>query len=143
MNDNIITYTNYTIYTTFTNNTLPPPPISRQINNNTIDRVSSAEIVNLLQYFEEDYISWQIDRTPDRPTLPNNDIQFVIDETLVITEEELHCCICLEDKERINICSLNCGHTFCETCVNKCINLPQQYNCSLCREKVTIVKKCE
>ena len=130
MNDNIITYTNYTIYTTFTNNTLPPPPISRQINNNTIDRISSDEIVNLLQ---EDYISWQIDRTPDRPTLPNNDIQFVIDETLVITEEELHCCICLEDKERINICS----------CVNKCINLPQQYNCSLCREKVTIVKKCE
>jgi hypothetical protein len=91
----------------------------------------------------EEYVSWQIDRTPDRPTLPNNDIQFIIDETLIITEEELHCCICMEDKERINICSLNCGHTFCETCVNECINLSHQYNCSLCREKVTIVKKCE
>jgi hypothetical protein len=72
MNHNITNYTN----------ALPPPPVSRQINNNTIYRISSAELANLLQYFEEDYISWQIDRTPDRPTLPNNDIWFVIDETL-------------------------------------------------------------
>ncbi len=117
-----------------------------------IDNIESQELQELLENYivgildDTDYVTWRIDRTPNwtavlRTVLPNRDIQFIVDNYHVFTKEELYCCICFEVKETKHICLLNCGHTFCEICVNNCINLPQQYNCSLCREKVTIIKK--
>ena len=115
--------------------------------------IESQELQELQEYYSlgidddadyvpwPDYVPWRIDRTPNRTVLPNRDIQFIVDNYHVFTKEELYCCICFEVKETKYICLLNCGHTFCEICVNNCINLPQQYNCSLCREKVTIIKK--
>lgn len=52
-----------------------------------------------------------------------------------LTEEDKNCCICMETKEEIQICVLNCSHNFCVQCINAHIINNRQ--CPLCRNLIT------
>jgi hypothetical protein len=63
----------------------------------------------------------------------------IIYKTLLISDEETICCICMETKEKNEICYLNCHHTFCHYCVENCLKMQHLYVCSLCREEVIVI----
>jgi len=63
----------------------------------------------------------------------------IIYKTLLISDEESICCICIETREKNEICSLNCHHTFCGYCVENCLKMQDIYVCSLCREVVILI----
>ena len=64
-------------------------------------------------------------------------IQIKLSE-LEISEEDTTCCICMEIREKIEICSLNCSHKFCGFCLESCLKKPE-FNCSLCRGNVRVI----
>jgi hypothetical protein len=105
---------------------------------------------------------WYIDRNPDYSNFENNYIDFddtifdntinnlkifsikkkitVIKENIEISNEEQDCCICMETRDKLDICSLNCNHKFCSICIKKCIKTQIIYNCSLCVQPVQTIK---
>lgn len=54
-----------------------------------------------------------------------------------VSEEDKTCCICMEDKEKTQICMLECCHKFCLTCINSHTN--QKTDCPLCRKPINKV----
>ena len=69
---------------------------------------------------------------------PRQNINIVY-KSLQITDQETNCCICMETREKNEICLLNCNHKFCGYCVENCIKIKEKYNCSLCREVVNTI----
>ena len=63
----------------------------------------------------------------------------IIYKTLLVSDEESICCICIETREKNEICSLNCHHTFCGYCVENCLKNQDIYMCSLCRKTVVTI----
>lgn len=63
-------------------------------------------------------------------------------ESLEITEETQNCCICMENREKEEICELNCRHNFCGFCVKDilCKNNSRKPKCPLCRENIKNIK---
>lgn len=59
---------------------------------------------------------------------------------LEITEEQRECCICMNQKEKTDICSLQCSHTFCGECVKNTLKSYNEANCPLCRELILSVR---
>jgi hypothetical protein len=121
---------------------------------------SETEII-----YSDGEITWYIDRNPDysilnelnninnentynnyinniQPTIPFGEYKhniIIICEYMEISNEDQNCCICMETREKNEICSLNCRHRFCEICVESCIKKKSLYTCSLCREPVEII----
>jgi len=54
-----------------------------------------------------------------------------------VSEEDRHCCICMEERQPEEICRLNCQHTFCVECTNQ--HLQSNRSCPICRSSVTIL----
>lgn len=63
-------------------------------------------------------------------------VSIIVDEFMEITQEQLECCICMTEREKQNICKLNCTHTYCDGCLEQSLSR-FQYSCALCREKIT------
>jgi hypothetical protein len=71
-------------------------------------------------------------------------INIMIDKNMEISEEQRECCICMDEKNKKDICKLNCSHTFCITCCNNTIQTKIQHrqndiSCPLCRTRITII----
>jgi hypothetical protein len=60
-------------------------------------------------------------------------------EPLEITEEERSCSLCMEPREKVEICRFGCGHYSCGTCVESCMKKFREFNCPFCREQVVSV----
>lgn len=76
------------------------------------------------------------------PNLHQSDI-FTIDvkyKFLEISEEDQNCCICMETREKEDICQFNCNHNLCEICVIDLLNKNKNATCPLCREKIKTIK---
>jgi len=75
--------------------------------------------------------------------------ELVLDEAIEFSEEQCECCICMDKKEAENICQLNCGHSFCVSCIDTSLKTFRDRNqdviCALCRSEVKriIFKKQE
>jgi len=73
----------------------------------------------------------------------NKHIEISVDENLEITEEQRECCICMETKEKTDVCRINCGHTFCVKCCNESFHTKNRQGetmtCPLCRESVVSI----
>jgi hypothetical protein len=83
--------------------------------------------------------------TPDTPPPPtaNKFYISVVFQNLEISEEQQNCCICMENREKNEICELNCQHNFCGTCIKDvlCKNKnSKQPNCPLCRRDIKNIK---
>ena len=63
----------------------------------------------------------------------------IICEPLEISEEQQNCCICMEIKEKEDICLVNCGHSFCGECIKNTYNKNRNFGCPLCRESVFVI----
>jgi hypothetical protein len=51
------------------------------------------------------------------------------------TDEDRQCCICMEERQSLEICRLNCMHSFCVECINQ--HLQTNQTCPICRTQVT------
>ena len=98
---------------------------------------------NIINDDIDDIILWEIDRNPDynillnfinddRLCIPNPDIKI---EEIIITEEDKLCCICLDSREKNEICQINCGHKYCKECILK--HIKNNKYCPLCRSIIT------
>jgi len=74
--------------------------------------------------------------------------ELVLDEAIQFSEEQCECCICMDQKEEENICQLNCGHSFCVSCIDTSLKTFRDRNqdviCALCRgevKKITFKKQ--
>ena len=56
-----------------------------------------------------------------------------------ITEEQQDCCICMDKKEKMDICCLQCPHSFCGECVKNTLKSYDEAKCPMCREKITSI----
>jgi hypothetical protein len=67
--------------------------------------------------------------------------ELVLNQDIQFSEEQCECCICMDQNEAENICQLNCGHTFCVTCIDTSLKTFKDRNkdviCALCRTEVT------
>jgi len=122
----------------------------------TIDRIGDRSLLNSINYNNYNFVVG-IDYIPFNyinnninndniiyndiaPTIPFNEARrqiVVVCENIEISDEEQNCCICMEEQEKEEICSLNCNHKFCGVCVENCLKRCQEYTCSLCREPAT------
>jgi hypothetical protein len=77
-------------------------------------------------------------------TIVNTTAPVVIDEDMEVTAEQQDCCICMEQKDKTDICLLSCSHSFCIDCSSSnftCqISMHERPNCPLCRAEVTSVR---
>ena len=109
----------------------------------SIDRTPNYNYTSDNSY---EYIIYNTDNIIDyiniNPTIrfdkPKQNID-IIYKTLLISDEESICCICMETREKNEICYLNCHHTFCRYCVENCLKMQHLYVCSLCREEVIVI----
>lgn len=114
----------------------------------TIDRTGDRNMLNLINLnsydtnttiytnvYQTSHNTLYNDVTPTIPFLQEKLITIYCEE-LEISDEDQNCCICMEKREKNDICELNCKHKFCGFCVEKCVKRPDTYNCSLCREHV-------
>jgi hypothetical protein len=63
----------------------------------------------------------------------------IILQPLCISEEQQNCVICIEKREKDEICSFNCKHTFCKICIESMILKNINISCPLCRIKVLFI----
>ena len=63
-------------------------------------------------------------------------------QELDISEEDRNCCICMETKDKIEICQINCGHKFCGECISHHIERNHTNSvCPLCRTDIKILTR--
>ena len=117
-------------------------PISRIRNSryfnhiNTLNDISyintsnTNHAVNILTNIteDEDFIPFE---TPQNRRINIDIINFTV------SEEDRHCCICMEERHSEDICRLNCQHSFCVQCINQ--HLQTNHSCPVCRSDVTNV----
>lgn len=59
-------------------------------------------------------------------------------ENIIVSEEDKFCCICMELREKYQICQLNCIHKFCSECISEYIKKNSfEHYCPLCRINIT------
>lgn len=109
--------------------------IDKNMNHNYTSDNSYEYIIYNNTYNIIDYINIHPTIRFDEPK-QNIDIIY---KTLLISDEKSICCICMEKREKNEICSLNCHHTFCGYCVENCLKMQDMYVCSLCREVVIVI----
>jgi hypothetical protein len=114
--------------------------------------VSNPQIVD--QSFSNEYLESFNDFSNEYLDLINNDdddgniyfsetshIETQIQE-LNISEEDRNCCICMETKDKIEICQINCGHKFCGECISHHIErIHTNSVCPLCRTDIKILTR--
>ena len=65
-------------------------------------------------------------------------------DIIEISKEEQDCCICMETREKEEICQLNCNHKLCEVCIKQLLYKNKisrmQTTCPFCRETITTIK---
>lgn len=112
-----------------------------------IDRIGDTNLLsfyyNIETYFDEydelEYIN-SISRNNkiiELPKLP----KVIVNETMQISLEHRECCICMQEKEKSDICCLDCKHTFCVFCIKNMMEILNKYRkdiilCPLCRGKI-------
>lgn len=65
-----------------------------------------------------------------RNRVNSSPVNFILQE-FELSEEDKTCCICMEQKENEQICSINCRHKFCVVCID--LHLNRNQYCPLCR----------
>ena len=88
-------------------------------------------------------VYWYIDRTPDYSIFQNINgayrVRHHIDifcKQIMVSEEEQNCCVCIEIREKDEICRFNCQHTFCGECINNIMKTQTTLCCPICRTNI-------
>lgn len=109
-------------------------------------RISILEASNILADASGNSVYWYIDRNPDyniAANLNRTTMEYkghsidIVCKNIEILKEEQNCCICMEDREKNDICRFNCEHSFCGTCIIDILKTQNTVCCPLCREIVT------
>lgn len=101
-----------------------------------------TEEINSNEYIDQNYID-NLTRRFQTQSIINVVVPVEVDENMVVPEEQRDCCICMETKEKSEICRINCAHTFCIDCCGGTMlskfRRQEMLTCPLCREIVTSV----
>ena len=54
----------------------------------------------------------------------------------MVSEEEQNCCVCIEIREKDEICRFNCQHTVCGECINNIMKTQTTLCCPICRTNI-------
>jgi hypothetical protein len=77
-------------------------------------------------------------------TIVNTIVSVLVDEEMKVSTEQQDCCICMEEKEKTDICLLGCSHSFCVDCSGNNfaaqIRRNENISCPLCRAEVTNIR---
>ena len=95
-------------------------------------------------------VSWFIDRTPCTEVMPNFECIYsakdytnrgviFIHKQVEIADEQYDCCICMESREKADVCALNCNHAFCAICIKTIMNSSHVLCCPICRGSITSI----
>ena len=134
----------------------------------TIINSQNSQIINNSIITPESEIGWFIDRSPRSVLEINNYIYYNNLQTIIynelpiiyndfqpvprahrveiqvveleITEEQQECCICMDQKENIDICCLQCPHSFCGDCLTTTLKSYNEAKCPLCRETIQTIR---
>jgi hypothetical protein len=122
-----------------------PNIIEHNIIEYTIDGAANhhfTEEINSHEYIDQTYID-NLTRRFQTQSIVNVVVPVEVDENMVVAEEQRDCCICMETKEKPEICRINCAHTFCIDCFSGTMlskfRRQEMLTCPLCREIVTSV----
>jgi len=91
--------------------------------------ISNSVFEGTANWLEDEFIPFTITSESN-----SQSINYIVDE-FIISTAEADCCICMECCEHIQICKLNCQHTFCISCIDQ--HLERNYNCPLCRQHIS------
>jgi len=72
-------------------------------------------------------------------TTPYKHSIYITYDNFEISEEQQNCCVCMETREKEDICSLDCEHSFCQMCIKTILKKHQPLHCPLCRNLVTLI----
>jgi hypothetical protein len=72
-----------------------------------------------------------------RNRVNSSPVNFIID-AFEMSKEDKTCCICIDEKDDDQICTLNCHHTFCVECID--LHLNKNQLCPLCRTYITQIR---
>ena len=61
----------------------------------------------------------------------------IICKTIEIKEDETNCCVCMETRDKEDICIFNCSHSFCGICIKDIMKTQDSFHCPLCRTVIT------
>lgn len=81
---------------------------------------------------EDDFIPFILPENISEPDNPS--INFTGNE-FQLSQEDLKCCICMEEQDLHQMCQLNCQHSFCIICIDK--HLERNSICPLCRKHIS------
>lgn len=108
-------------------------------------RISILEASSIVADASGNSVYWYIDRSPDYGIVANLNRGLgcykrhsidIICENIEISKEQQSCCVCMEDREKNEICRFTCEHTFCGTCIIDILKTQNILVCPLCREMV-------
>jgi len=89
--------------------------ISNNIGNNIVNDLSNNDI---------------------QPTIPfGPELEIEVVENMESKYIDHDCCVCQEDREKTDMCILNCAHLFCCDCVENIME--RQKTCPLCRSEIS------
>ena len=80
---------------------------------------------------DDDFIPFELNQSQ---TSQFSTINITVEE-FTVSDEDRQCCICMEERQSIEICRLNCMHSFCVECINQ--HLQTNQTCPICRTQVT------
>jgi hypothetical protein len=120
-----------------------------------IDRVGDIDLFNSLEFNRNEEFDFQFIRANEE--LTNGNIHFITyNEDFIpfnsdpisiieinisefnISDDDINCCVCIETKEKSQICLLNCNHKFCGECISSHIKRKiLEPICPLCRTNIT------
>ena len=118
----------------------PDRNISRFVNNNVINYDNYNNYNNYVDLLYNEMINQPI---PINNLYQEGETIDIKCEIIEVSEEDQNCCICMETREKEDICHLNCNHKFCEICINSLLNKNKKSiitPCPLCRETITTIK---
>jgi len=70
------------------------------------------------------------------PTIPfGPELEIEVVENMESKYIDHDCCVCQEDREKTDMCILNCAHLFCCDCVENIME--RQKTCPLCRSEIS------
>ena len=115
---------------------------------NGITNINHIQPYELLNNFINNYenISGQQFETEDGIIPINNynirpNIEVIIDNIELLSEDSYFCCICMETRENNQVCQLNCLHKYCDQCIETHITKTRsEPRCPLCRNLITEIK---
>ena len=103
--------------------------------NDIVNDLSNNIVNDLSNNIVNDLSNNDISNNDIQPTIPfGPELEIEVVENMEYKYIDHDCCVCQEDREKTDMCMLNCAHLFCCDCVENI--MVRQRTCPLCRSEI-------